>query len=64
MGQNLFDNSRNSDQYYSINVSQVLHGQGLSDEEAQRKAKARETMLKFYFQSLFRENEQALLRRH
>ncbi len=64
MGQNLFDNSRNSDQYYSINVSQVLHGQALSDEEAQRKAKARETMLKFYFQSLFRENEQALLRRH
>lgn len=63
MGQNLFDNNRNSNHYYSINVSQVLHGQAISDEQAQQKAKARETILKFYFQALFRENEQALLRR-
>lgn len=62
MGQNLFDNSKKSEQYYSINTHQIMHGSGISAEEALRKASARETILKYYFQELFRANEQSLKR--
>jgi phosphoglycerol transferase MdoB-like AlkP superfamily enzyme len=53
MGQNLFDNSKDAGLSYSVNVRQVLHGNILTDEEAERKAKARVAILKYYFQQLF-----------
>ncbi len=53
LGQNLFDSKKKSDSYYSINELQVLHDKGLTDKKAHRIAVARQTILKYYFQTLF-----------
>ncbi len=61
MGQNLFDQTKSSDQFISINVSQVKHGKALTNEQAWQKAKAREAIMKFYFQKTFKDNERILM---
>ena len=58
LGQDLFDGTKNKDQYFSINDAQTLHGNGMSDAEADSKNRAQRTIASYYFSKTFKEIEQ------
>ncbi len=55
LGQNLFDSSKPSEKYYSINEEQLLFGKYLYQEDVEQKLHARNAIL-FYYYSVAVEN--------
>ncbi len=61
LGQNLLDINTNSTKSYSINRNNIKHGDSILHHEVEQKAKAREALLKCYFQKIFEENRNNLM---
>jgi len=53
LGQNLFDTTKNTDRFYSINPYSILHGDGLTDEQTKRIVNAKYAISMCYFNSIF-----------
>ncbi|MDK2978607.1 MAG: hypothetical protein PWP52_1321 [Bacteroidales bacterium] len=51
LGQNLFDKEIPSSEYYSINDAQLLYEEGSNIESINRKIRAREAIVKYYYSS-------------
>lgn len=58
LGQNLFDENRPSNTFYSINEEQLLYGEAINKEDVKRKEKARNALLLYYYSSVMQNNKQ------
>jgi len=53
LDQNVFDTTKITLYYYSINDYSIMHNEGLTDEQAVRLVKARHTIAACYFNTIF-----------
>lgn len=58
LGQNLFDQNKPSNTFYSINEEQLLYGEAINKEDVERKEKARNALLLYYYSSVMQNNKQ------
>lgn len=56
IGNNLLDTLKGNDVYYSYNEKQTLSPDTLHNDSISRQVEARQTLLKLYYQSIFRES--------
>lgn len=57
LGQNLFDENKPSNTFYSINEEQLLYGEAIDKKDVERKEKARNALLFYYYSSFIQNNK-------